>query len=244
MFIIHHQVAWGVWLTLCALVLAWVALGALMQRRTDPSTDRPTASSPMPRTPPHSRSRSALLGAGAYTLGVALWALGLLLVPWVTAGCSSIPFSLTHFVRGSCMGLDGYDVLSAGLIKLGWEQSEVTPLLAMYLDALHIIELLLIAGVVLTVLLWRPGRVHSIPVAVTVWMILVTLVFMVGWQGTTGSLDHPAALVFGADAPWVVGPGVWLCAAGILLAWAGTGAGWLHARMRGEQSGSHAPAAP
>ncbi len=233
-FIIHRQVAWGAWLTLGVLLLAWVSLGALIQRRTDPSTalgtEPSTTSRLAPSTLPHTHSRSSLVGAGVYTLGVAIWAVGLLLAPWATAGCSGIPLSLTHLARGSCMGLDGYDLLVAGLVKLGWEQSEAKPLLAMYLNAYRIIELLLIAGVVLIVLLWRTGRARSMRAAVTVWMILVTLVFMAGWQGTSDHLGHPAALVFGAAAPWGVGSGVWICAVGIILGWAGCTAVWLRAR--------------
>jgi hypothetical protein len=238
---LHATVTWGVWLTLGALALGWLAFGALPQWRSPERLDggasaraamtHPAASDAATRE----RDPIAWLGASAFTVGAAIWAFGLLLVPWVTAGCTGIPISFTHFVRGKCAGLDGYDVLSAGLANGPGNPFNTTntTISNFGLDPAHIVVALIFAGLLLAVLLWRPGparmRVRAILAVATLWALLALLELLIGWVGTIYRLGHQQILVYG-EAPQVVGPGLWLCVAGIALTLAGIGAGWLGVR--------------
>lgn len=234
LFMDHLWVTWGAWLTLGALLLAWIALGLYIR---NPIADRSIAASAEDRAAARIFSRSAWVGAGLFTLGVAIWAFGLLVVPWVTKRCAGIPLSVTHFVRGTCSGLDGYDVLSTGMVNGPGGRLGAT-IWDMGLDPYRIIVLLLFVGAVLATLLWRPGRLgherwarYTLPVAASAWTMLVAGEFVLGWEGTTERLGQVGAVVFGGP-PQVVGPGLWISAAGLVLAVAGAGAGWHNARRR------------
>jgi hypothetical protein len=102
-----RSIEWSAWLTVAALALGWLAFGiALRQWRTVAYISLVTAvrSSPL-----------RWAGAGVFSLGLIIWALGLLIVPWATSGCAGLHFSLNHFVRGACSEVDSYDVVIAGL---------------------------------------------------------------------------------------------------------------------------------
>lgn len=212
---IDGQVSWGVWLTLVALGLAWIALWLLAQRPMQPGSAS-------------TRGWRAQVGAGAFAVGVVLWALAILLLPWVTAGCSGIPFSLTHFARGACMGLDGYDVLSAAIYNAPQSALALGDL-DITLGALHIIEFFCATGACLVVLLWRPRWSRSLRVPVAMWLALATVVFVLCWYGTSIRLVKGGAVAY-TTAPFVVGPAIAATVVALLLGWAGGVLIWLGKR--------------
>jgi len=228
----HSQLAWGIWLSLGALLLAWVAFGALWLRRTPPNAAvgaaQDSATGTVARPPRRAFSRAYMLGVGVFTLGAVAWTVGLFVVPWVTVGCVGIPLSFAHFSHGSCMGLDGYDMLIAGLNHAAWIRALGT--LTVEEVALRSMELLAVAGAVAVWWLWTPWRARyarAEALAAVVWLLLVTLMFIIGWQGTARNLGQPAQLVFGAQGTWGVGPGVWLAAVGLALAAVGCMVAWV-----------------
>ena len=122
-WVVSRGIEAGGWLTLGSLALSWLALGLLIQRQrtsaviaTPPGVDLVSLTSLTPalRYPPSHR-----LGAVIFTAGAALWAFGLFAVPWATSHCTGLHLSFNHFVRGACGGVDGFDVLSAGLAVSG-----------------------------------------------------------------------------------------------------------------------------
>ncbi len=240
-FTVHWQIAWGFWLALSALLLAWIAFAALWLRRVAPNAEAPAETPAPPNAGPNATgrperrtfSRAYALGVGAFTLGATLWALGLFIVPWVTSGCAGVPLSFAHFSRGSCMGLDGYDMLIAGLVRFALART-LGPL-AIATLALHCMELLAVAGAVLAWRLWTLGRARSVwieALAQAVWLVIVTIMLVVGWLGAAGQIGQPAQLAYGAQGTWGMGPGVWLAVVGIALAWVGGVVAWVGRRRR------------
>ena len=227
----HMQLAWGLFVALFALALAWVALVALLRRRAQANATQGAAND---ATSGHAvvalstRSRAYLLASGVFMLGWALWTLGLFFTPWVTAGCTGIPIAFAHFAHGSCMGLDGYDMLIAGLNHVGWADDQ-----SLVIGALRVMYALTFAGVVVAWLLWAPGRarLHRLVGALgALWGVLAMLLFLLGWHGATNNVGQPTQLVIGAEGTWGIGPGVWLCAVGIVLAWVGAAVVWARGR--------------
>lgn len=237
----HTQLAWGLFMALFALALAWVALVVLLRRGAQANATQGAA---IDATAGHAavamlpqRTRVYLLASGVFTLGLALWVMGLFFTPWVTAGCTGVPIAFAHFAHGSCMGLDGYDMLIAGLNHVGWADDQW-----LVVGALRVMYALTFAGVVVVWLLWAPGRAQLtrlVGALGALWGLLAMLLFLVGWQGATSNVGQTAQLVFGAQAPWGIGPGVWLCAVGITLGWVGSVVVW----ARRGRSGGDAPRA-
>jgi hypothetical protein len=150
----------GLWLALGGMVAGWLAFGGLLYFRGSINTavhsDAPIRRSPQQRA-----------GASIYTLGAAAWALGLLAVPWATSGCFGVRLSLSHFVRGACSGIDGYDALAAGPVS--------NALLSVLL-----IAALATIGVYLVVIAWLPRLTRVMVLGIGCWNLLVALVFFDG----------------------------------------------------------------
>lgn len=207
--------AWGLWLSLLALALAWLSLVLLWRR-------------PRPRLVSRARSRLALGGVAAFTCGWLLWMLAVLLLPWVTAGCSGLSLSLTHFSRGACMGFDGYDVLTDALQNT-WLRGFLDSPMGFDMDALHIIEFAAATGVIVAMLLWRRRTARSLRVPVALWMVLATCVVVVCWQGTTLHMTHGGTVVY-TTAALEIGPAVAVSVVALLLGWTGGVLIWLRKR--------------
>lgn len=216
---VNWSVAWGMWLTLGALALGWLALLGLA---------RDAHLLAMPNAQPGTRSQIVLVGVGSFTLGLVLWAAAVLLLPWVTAGCAGVSLSLTHFARGACMGYDGYDVLSTGLanstagnlVDVMWSPAQA---------ALNLIESLAGTGLILAILLWRPRktRAHrSLRVPALIWLVLALGIFAVCWRGTRLQIASGGHVVV-SNAPLVMGPGVWPCVLGLTLVAVGVVGIWI-----------------
>lgn len=211
----HWSFAWGLWLAMLALALGWLALVLFWQRGVEKGAT------------PEGRSRVALAGAVAFTLGWFIWMLALILLPWLTAGCMGVPLSLTHFARGACMGYDGYDMLTDAL-QNGSLSTLFGPTLGYGIVPLHIIEFVAATGAIVALLLWR-RRVRSLRLPVVLWLALASAVFALCWQGTSLHLAHGGTVVY-TTAPLVIGPAVAVTVVALLLGWAGGVAIWLHKR--------------
>jgi hypothetical protein len=191
----------GLWMALGSLLLGWGALvGMLWLRQRSTSLTATTL-----EVADAARQR---LYAGILSAGAVLWAVGLLALPWVTAGCSGVQFSFNHFVRGTCSGLDNYDVLVVGLSN---NQALVWPS----------IELLSTVGVYLLIAVWLPRLSRLTWLWALGWPLLATVHFVVGFLGVQGSLGKSPLISYASPEPAVVGIGVFVCALGIALGWAG-----------------------
>lgn|GEM_PF-1247616 len=118
----------GIWLAIGGVVIGWIAFaGLLLLRRSSLAAVRSEA--------PMRFSKLHLVAAGVLMLGAALWALGLFAIPWATSGCTGLHLSLNHFMRGTCSGVDGWDVFTAGIgsnIWLALLFLEVVPVMGLY----------------------------------------------------------------------------------------------------------------
>jgi hypothetical protein len=125
-------------------------------------------------------------------------------------------------------------MLIAGLDRFAWAQAQGA--LAVATLALHSMELLAVAGGALAWWWWTPRRAHyawADALASLGWLLIIIVMFALGWQGTAGKIGQPAQLVYGAQGTWGVGPGVWLATVGIALAAAGCVVAWLVGRRSG-----------
>ncbi|MEO7000777.1 MAG: hypothetical protein ABI068_03155 [Ktedonobacterales bacterium] len=105
-----ERAMWGLWLTAAALIPAWAGFIGVWLWLRNRAPARVAAIAPATFRWPLVR----WLAAGAMTLGLVLWGLGFLALPWVTVNCRAIPpISLHHIVQGSCAGLDAGDALAA-----------------------------------------------------------------------------------------------------------------------------------
>lgn len=193
----------GLWLAIGGLVLGWVAV--VMHLRARASGDALAIAysvTPARFSPRHLR------GAAVTLLGGALWAFGLYAVPWATSGCTGLHLSLNHFVRGTCSGLDGYDVLTPGL---GSHGSLSWPLLV----------LVSMIGLFVVISAWLPRLTRSTWIAGLVWGLMATWLFIVGAIGVQATLASPPVLTTAGPEVWDPNYGIFVCAAGIVLGWVG-----------------------
>jgi hypothetical protein len=199
--VVSRSVNFGGWLALGSLALGWLAFGVLSYRQRSLAVGQtlaPLRSAPVMRHSPLRR-----LSAGVFTLGAVLWAVGLYAVPWATSGCTGLHFSLNHFVGATCSGVDGYDVLTAGL---GARGSLSWPLL----------ELASVVGLFVVVAFWLPRLTRATWVVALGWSLLVTLIAFIGMHGiqvTIASGPH-----FSVDeGPWEASYGIGICTLGIVI---------------------------
>jgi hypothetical protein len=201
--VVSRSVDFGGWLALSCLALSWLAFGVLIYRQRAFVVGSALASAPVRSAPVVGYPPLRRLGAGVFTLGALLWAVGLYAVPWATSGCAGLQFSLNHFVRGSCSGVDGYDVLTAGL---GAKSSLAWPLL----------ELASVVGLFVVVAFWLPRLTRATWVVALGWVLLVTLMAFIGIHGiqvTIASGPH-----FSVDeVPWEASYGFGICEVGIVI---------------------------
>ena len=206
--VLSRSIEVGGWLTLGSLALSWLALGLLMQRRKATVFVRgsgATVTAQARYTPSHH------LGAGVFTLGAFVWAFGLLAVPWATSGCTGLHLSLNHFVRGTCSGVDGYDVLTAGLTSLHQNGVISWPM----------IEVAGVIGLFAVITVWLPRLKRVTWATALAWSLLAALFFAVGAIGVRATIAYPPVFTSDPHDPWTGSYGVALCALGIVVCWAG-----------------------
>lgn len=192
----------GIWLAIGGLVLGWIAFtGLLLLRRSPLATVR--------SEPPTRFSKLHLIAAGVLMLGAAIWALGLFAIPWATSGCAGLHLSLNHFVRGTCSGVDGWDVFTAGIGSNTWL-------------ALLFLEVVPVMGLYVAIDIWLPRLVRSTWMVAASWSLLLTVLFICGVNGVRFTIVHPPRFTFDMQGAWDPGLGVVICALGIVVGGIGT----------------------
>ncbi|HEU5348528.1 MAG TPA: hypothetical protein VFU63_07925, partial [Ktedonobacterales bacterium] len=123
---------------------------------------------------------------------------------------TGLHLSLNHFVIGTCSGVDGWDVFTAGMGRNDWM-------------ALVFLEVVPIMGLYVVIDIWLPRLARSTWIVAACWSLLQTLLFLVGIAGVRKTLAYPPVFTAGPHDPWVVSLGVFVCGLGILLGWVGAG---------------------
>ena len=214
-WVVSRGIEAGGWLTLGSLALSWLALGLLIQRQrasaviaTPPGVDLVSLTSLTPalRYPPSHR-----LGAVIFTAGAALWAFGLFAVPWATSHCTGLHLSFNHFVRGACGGVDGFDVLSAGLAVSGQNSVISWPL----------IEFAGITGLFVVITIWLPRLTRGTWVTALGWLLLASLLAFIGMRGIQATIANPPRFTYDMQGEWVGSYGAAICALGVIVCLAG-----------------------
>ncbi len=197
---VTRAIEWGAWVAFAALVFGWLALALLIRYRAR-----------IERGPSATVARYSALhraGAAVLTLGVTLWALGLYAVPWATSGCAGLHFSLNHFVRGTCSGMDGYDMLSATLSgdgQLAWA----------------LFEAVTVIGLFIAIAVWLPSLTRATWIIAAGWSLLVALMVVMGLHGIQVTMAHPPHFTYD-EGPWELSYGTSICALGIVVGVIGT----------------------
>ncbi|HEX9037615.1 MAG TPA: hypothetical protein VF808_11560 [Ktedonobacterales bacterium] len=195
----------GVWWALVALALLWIAAGARLAVVRGASTGARlwtlTGAIDSLRNP-------AQMGALVFSAGALVWVFGYIFTPWATQGCTGFPVNWTHFVIGSCAGLDANDALGAAWMAGSLSAGE-------YVSLYVITGLLLLAALIGV---WQRGWIPAIVVAF--WTALATWLMKLALGGLPALLTNPPRLSY-STAPWSAGAGPTVTEIGVALAWVG-----------------------
>lgn len=209
--IVRSETGPGFWLALAALALLWIAALLMASEPRVPPHKTPPATYPTWR-----RSRVQLLGFATLLAGILLWSLGYNAFPWATVNCPAPRLSLTHFVDGSCAGLDSGDTLMAAVAPY------LPDALSSYAaEALLLIDVLLIGSALL--LLAGAAR-HSYTRAfcgwVLAWLLAATSIALLSYYGVSAVVAHPPILSSAAVGTWHRDSGIFVTFAGLMCGWA------------------------
>lgn len=213
----------GLWLNAGALALVWA--GGVAQLATLRRAGVRAGSVELT-----SALRSLLspgrIGALLAASGILVWFFGYIFTPWATQGCTGFPVNWSHFVSGSCAGLDSDEALvyatPSGFANGSYLGLGVT--------------VVLLAMLVALIAVWQRGW---IPLLITlIWTSSATWLTALAISGFPGMFAHPQHLSL-STAPWVVGYGPAVSVAGLAIVWAGLAAlcwrlvvGWRAERSR------------
>lgn len=203
--------AWGMWLALIALVMGLSA--ATMLIRFDWSSQRISARS---TRSPLMRTRAGWLGIGLLTVGIALWGLGFMAIPWATVNCPITPITVNHFVAGQCAALDSGDALSyfatRALSREAWNLAGgIYPLYGMLVGG----------GLFVLIALWRTSPSRAICAWATLWLLSASAVAYLAYRGVGVILTINPVMSGEARGIWVGASGVTTTLLGLLFAWLG-----------------------
>ncbi len=201
----------GLWLALIALVTGALAVAALI--RFDWSSPRISAGrvwSPIIRT------RAGWVGIGLLTVGILLWGLGFMAIPWATVNCPITPITVNHFVAGQCAALDSGDALSYFAMRsLSHETWNLTG------GIYPIYGVLVGGGLLVLIALWRTSPSRSICAWATLWLLGASAVAYLAYRGVGVILTVNPVMSGDARGIWVGASGVTTTLLGLLLAWLG-----------------------
>lgn len=184
-----------------------------------------------------SRGRLERWGAGLATAGILLWICGFFTLPWVTQGCAGLHFSLTHFVSGSCAGLDAADALTRSTLFQPFAASAVNapgawlpisaPISQAAIGLSDTAQSLASVGFVYVLLAglacWALLQLWSGPDGARrcgwglAWLALACLVAAFAFQGSGVALENPVTLDISITSSWVFGPGLMVTLAGLAV---------------------------
>lgn len=200
----------GLWLALSGLALLWIGGGArLASLRRAGSQARRIAVMPALR----SLLSPARIGALIVTVGIAVWLFGYIFTPWATQGCTGFPVNWSHFVSGSCAGLDSDEVLVYATAS-GFGSGSLLGAGVLYV---------LLGMLVALIAIWQRGWIP--PVISLIWIVSATWLTALAISGIPGMLRSPQHFNF-STAPWVVGYGPAVAVTGAVIVWVGVVALW------------------
>lgn len=203
--------AWGLWLALSALVAGAFALATLI--RHEWSSPRISARG---ARPPIMRTRAAWVGLGLLTVGILLWGLGFMAIPWATVNCPITPLTLNHFVSGRCATLDSGDALSyfakSALPRDAWN----------VLGGIYSLYGVLVGGgLFVLIALWRTSPSRVICAWATLWLVGASAIVYLAYRGVGVILTTNPVMSADAAGLWEGANGVITTLLGLLLAWLG-----------------------
>ncbi len=205
-------VAWGFALALVALLVSWVGvlatLWALVRERSQ-AVGAPASQLTHPRL--------LLLTRIALPLGLALWSLGMLVLPWITFQC--VPNTLRSYCNsGGAYAPEVYVVLAYPLnASPDYSKPLVSPSLADVLyqilfGSLSLFALALLIGLLVVLVVWLPRVTRGRALGLALWYLAPLLVFGVTLARFISAATQPHATV-----TYFLGPGAPLAAIGLLL---------------------------
>ena len=202
---------WGMWLGLIALVMGAAAVTMLI--RYDWSRPRLSARS---ARPPIVRTRAGWVGIGLLTIGILLWGLGFMAIPWATVNCPVTPITVNHFVAGRCAALDSGDALSYFATR---SLSRETWNLAGGIYSLY--GMLVGGGLLVLIALWRAAPSRAVCAWATLWLLGASAIAYLAYRGVGVILTTNPVMSGEARGIWVGASGVSTTLLGLLLAWLG-----------------------
>jgi hypothetical protein len=214
---------WGLLVAILALAAIGFAAVALLRERTPPATSATTTpAAPDIRRAVGGWGLGGIAGAALISLGVTLWALGFLALPWATVGCDTVPLTVNHFILGACAGLDAGDVL--GYLPQPWPPTAFDATFAS--PALGLYELLAGGGVLVLGAIWRGAwrmRLSSAArVWVAVWLGASSLAAAITMRGVSVVLAvRPRVSSSAITAVWRADMGLLVCVLGLVIGWLG-----------------------
>ncbi|MGH2514970.1 MAG: hypothetical protein ACRDHP_04880, partial [Ktedonobacterales bacterium] len=149
----------------------------------------------------------------ALAVGVALWGLGYIALPWATVNCAAPRLSLNHYVDGVCAGLDSGDTLMA------FAGPHLSLPESVYVSDALLLVFVLLAGAALLLLAGacRHAYTRSFCGWALAWLLAATGMALLSYRGVAAAMANPPYFAGGA---WHGDLGIILTFAGLLCAWA------------------------
>lgn len=162
------------------------------------------------------RTRAAWVGLGLLTVGILLWGLGFMAIPWATVNCPITPITLNHFVSGSCAALDSGDALSyfatRTLPREAWNLAGgIYPLYGVLVGG----------GLLVLIAQWRTSPSRVICAWATLWLVGASAIAYLAYRGVGVILTVNPVMSAQAIGTWVGASGVTTTLLGLLFAWLG-----------------------
>ncbi len=162
------------------------------------------------------------LSAGLTSAGVLVWALGFVALPWASVNCSGLVLSLNHYVSGSCGALDAGDALAytfAGGNLPVYDLNGTIPTL--------IYAVLAGGGLLALLASWRlRGLSRGLCVWMTSWFVAAVVAAGIALKGVPIILRVRPQLGSDTVGVWIIGVGVFVTFAGLVLVACGLSALW------------------
>lgn len=204
--ILSRSLGPGLWLALAALALLWAGVYLMLG---EPRIQESAA--------PHTwrRTRAQALALGTLLVGMVLWGVGYLALPWASGNCATIHLSLTHYVDSTCAALDSGDTLMAYVsphlsasTSIGW-----------FAQNILVLGFVLLYGAAPLLLLGAGRSVYTRGFCgwVLVWLLAATGMALLSYRGVSAAIANPPYFAGGA---WHGDLGIAVTLAGLVCTWA------------------------